>query len=206
VHTEPEPERVIATPQIEFVRPRRRRRGGFAAILVIGAIVAGIGLAANSVVEEGQDLIDRIQPEIVEPEPAPTGLQAESLIRRDNFANALQQLQDADLGRPTMLRIAPERIDATLLKGDQLNVVQITPDGELRRFGSSPGNGPAIAFKAIDPAAPEKLVRRGATRNAPASSINYVLVTPSDQLAVNAYYKGGRIVIGDRNGRPVRVL
>jgi hypothetical protein len=196
----------VAAPRIEFVRPRRRRRGGLAGLLVTAAVVGGIVLAMNSVVEEGQDLIDRIQPEIAEPEAAPTGLQAGSMIRRDNYAKALNQLADSDLGRPMTIRVAPERIDATLLKDGQIHIVQITAAGELREFGTNPGNGPAMAYKALDPAAPEKIVRRGATRRFPASSISYVLVTPSDQMAVNAYFEGGRVVFGDRHGRVQRVL
>ena len=204
------PQIVIAPP--EFVRPRRRRRG-FPVILVLGVIVAGIGLAANSVVDEGKDLIDRAIPELpdvdVDAAPdasPPAGLQAESLILEDNFADAIKTLAGSGLGRPTSLRIAPDRIDAQLLEGGTIHVVQITPDGELRDFGSSQGSGPVIAFKAIDPAAPERIVRKGATRKSPARDIDYVFISRSPSQTVGAYFKNGRIVIGDAHGRPQRVL
>jgi hypothetical protein len=200
-------ERVVVS-RPEFVRPRRRRRG-FPVILVLGVIVAGIGLAANSVVDEGRDLIDRAIPELPDPEPdaaPPLGLEADSLIRADNFAAAMVALGDSGLGRPTHLRIAPERIDAQLLQGNTLHVVQITPDGELRDFGSSQGTGRPIPLKAIDPAAPERLVRRAATRKSPPRNINYLVISPGPPPTIGAYFKTGRIVIGDAHGRPQRVL
>lgn len=198
-----EPPRISPPPRIEFVRPRRRRRG-LAGLLIVGAVLGGLGLAINAAVETGSDIIDQIAPE--EAEPPPTGLQARSWLREENVTSALATLQSADLGRPIQLRIAPDRIDATLLKGDQIHVVQLTSDGELKDFGSSTGSGPAIPFKTIDPAAPEKLVRRGANGKHPAGSIDYVLVNPGPPVNVAAYFKGGRIVIGDRHGRPQRVI
>jgi len=205
---EPGPQPVVAPP-LQFVRPRRRRRGGLAGLLVLAAIIGGLGLAANSVVEQGEDLIDRISPALPDAEPdaaPPTGLQARSLIREDNYAAALETLADSGLGRPASIRLAPERLDAQLLKGGKLHIVQVTPDGELREFGTSDGSGRTIAYAAIDPAAPERLVRRAATRKSPARSINYLVISPGPPLAVNAYFKSGRIVLGDAHGRVQRVL
>jgi hypothetical protein len=191
--------------RIEFVRPQRRRRSGLAGLLVLVAVLGGLGLAANAVVEKGGEIIDQISvPE--EAAPAPTGLQTGSWLRAENLRNALITLKGADLGRPVLLRIAPDRIDATLIKGDQLHVVQINSAGELNELGSSAGSGRAISFNAIDPAAPEKLVRRGADGEHPASSIDYVLVNPGPPPNVAAYFKRNRIVIGDRHGRPQRVI
>jgi hypothetical protein len=208
---EPDPQRIVVAAPPEFVRPRRRRRG-FPAFLVLGVIVAAVGLVANSAVEKGENLIDDIStalPEAAEPEeqaPPPVGLEPDSLIREDNFAAALKTLADSGLGRPTALRIAPERIDTQLLEGNTLHIVQITPDGELHEFGSSEGTGRPLAFKAIDPAAPERLVRRAATPKAPPRNINYLVVSPGPPQSVGAYFKNGRIVIGDAHGRPERVL
>jgi hypothetical protein len=202
-----EPERVeaAAAPPIEFVRPRRRRRrGGLAGLLVIVAIVAGVGLAANAVVEKGEDFIREIQPP--DAEPPPTGLGPRSLVREANFASALTKLREADLGRPMRLRVAPDRIDATLIKDGERHEVQLNADGELREFSSTPGPGRALAYKAIDATAPERLVRQGATGKHPARSIDYVLVNAGPPVTVGAYFKRGRIVIGDRHGRPQRVI
>jgi len=205
-----EPERVFVAPP-EFVRPRRRRGFGLAGLLVLVAGIAAVGLVTNSAVEKGGDLIERITPELpdaeLEPDaPPPVGLESDSLVRQDNFAAALKTLADSGRGRPTSLRIAPDRIDAQLLEGNTLHIVQITPDGELREFGSSQGSGRPIAFKAIDPSAPERLVRRGATRKSPPRSINYLVISAGPPQTVGAYFKSGRIVIGDVHGRPQRVL
>jgi hypothetical protein len=200
---QPEP---APPPRPQFVRPRRRRRrGGVASLLVLGAIVAGIGLAANAAVEKGGDIIQSVTPE--RSGPPPTGVRADSLIREDNFAAALKTLQGADLGRPLSLRVAPDRIDATLLKGDTLHIVRVTPAGDLQEFGrSQAATRAAVAYRAIDPAAPERLTRAGATRKQPARSIDYVLLTPGPPVTWGAYYKRGRIVVGDRHGRLQRVL
>jgi hypothetical protein len=203
--SEPPAPVVAAPPQRpQFVRPRRRRRGGVARLLVVVAFVAAIGLVTNSAVEKGTDIIKRITPD----EAAPAaGLQRASLIRHDNFAVAMKKLIAADLGRPTSLRIAPDRIDATLLKGDKVHIVRVTQGGELQEFGfaQSSGTERAVAYAAIDPAAPERLTRAGATRKRPARSINYVLLLPGKPLTWGAYYKRGT-VIGDRHGRPQRVI
>lgn len=199
-------------PPPQFARPRRRRNG-FATLGVLIAVIGIIAAGTNSVVEKGEDLIDEITTELptaepdAEPDaPPPVGLEAKSLIRADNFAAAMVILADSGLGRPTSLRIAPERIDAQLLEGNTLHIVQVTPDGELHEFGSSQGAGRPIAFKAIDPSAPERLVRRGSTGKSPPRNINYLVISPGPPQTVGAYFKSGRIVIGDAHGRPQRVL
>jgi hypothetical protein len=212
VVVEPEPEPaapIAAAPQRPpIVRPqRRRRRGGVARLLVAVAIVAAIGLVTNSAVEKGSDIIKRITPDEAAPRPA-AGLRGASLIRQDNFAAAVKTLSAAKLGRPVSIRVAPDRIDATLVKGGTLHQVQITPGGELRELGSggAPSTRAAVAYAAIDTAAPERLTRAGATPKQPARSIDYVLLTPGTPVTWGAYYKRGRIVIGDRHGRPQRVI
>jgi hypothetical protein len=209
----PEPEVVgppvaAPPPRPQFVRPqRRRRRGGVAGLLVLGAIVAAVGLVGNAAVEKGNDIIQRVTPDEAAPVPA-TGVRGASLIRADNFAAAVETLSAAKLGRPLAIRVAPDRIDATLVKGGTLHQVQITPDGELRELGSggAAGSRPTLAYAAIDTAAPERLTRAGATRKQPARSIDYVLLTPGPPVTWGAYYKRGRIVIGDRHGRLQRVI
>jgi hypothetical protein len=207
---EPQPEPVVAAPappRLEFVRPRRRGSGrGLAGLLVVAAIVGAVGLAGSIAVQKGEDFIENITPD--EAAPPPAGLQGRSLIVRANFAPALKALREAKLGRPLAIRVAPERIDATLVKSGTIHQVQITPDGELRELGSGDASGTrrVVAYAAIDPGAPERLTRAGATRKQPARSINYVLLTPGPPPTWGAYYKRGRIVIGDRHGRPQRVI
>ncbi len=203
----PDPERVVAAPpRPVFVRPRRRRRGGLAGLLMIAAIIGAVGLVGNAAVEQGNDILEQGTPEEVA--PLPTGLQGDSLIKQDHFAAAVRKLSQAGFGKPMAIRVAPERIDATLVKGTRLHQVQITPDGALRELGSGPAPGTrgVVPWAGIDAAAPERVTREGATRKQPARSINYVLLTPGPPPTWGAYYKHGRIVIGDRHGRPQRVI
>jgi len=203
----PGPEPVVAAPpRPQFVRPRRRRRGGLAGLLLIVAIVAAVGMVGNAAVEKGNDFIDQVTPEELGPPPA--GLQRASLIQESNFGAAVRTLSQAGIGKPMAIRVAPDRIDATLVKGRKLHQVQITPDGALRELGS--GDAPAtrrvVSWGDVDVSAPERLTRAGATKKQPARSIDYVLLTPGPPLTWGAYYKRGRIVIGDAHGKPQRVI
>ena len=215
----PDPVPVVASeapvaaesPQrIEFVRPPRRR-GGMARLVLTLAILGGVGLAVVNVgtrVEGGiDDIVDGL-PTTVDPEPPATGVTGDSLVQRANFAAAVASLKSAGLGRPLSMRVAPDRIDATLLTtGGRLHQVQVTPDGELRELASSDGpQARTVAYAAIDPAAPERLVRAGATRKFPARSIDYLVLSAGPPVSWGAYYKGGRIVLGDARGRKQRVL
>jgi len=163
----PEPA-AAAPPRPQFVRPRRRRSGGLAGLLVIVAIVGAVGLVGNAAVEKGQDIIEQVTPQL--PAAPPTGLERASLIREHNFGPALKTLSAARLGRPMAIRVAPDRIDATLVKGTRLHQVQITPDGALRELGS--GDAPAtrgvVAYAGIDPGAPARVSRSGAPGSMPA--------------------------------------
>jgi hypothetical protein len=197
-------------PRIQFVRPRRRR-GGMARLVLTLAILGAVGLAVVNVgtrVEGGiDDIVDSL-PKTVDPEPPATGVTGDSLVRRANFEAAIATLSRARLGRPLSMRVAPDRIDATLLAaGGRLHQVQITPGGALRELASSAGpQARTVAYAAIDSAAPERLVRAGATRKFPARSIDYLVLSAGPPASWGAYYKGGRIVLGDAHGRKQRVL
>jgi hypothetical protein len=160
-------------------------------------------------VQSGVDDIVGSLPAPADPaQPAPTGITGDSLIRKANFADAMATLKGAGVGRPVNMRVAPDRIDATLLsRGGRLHQVQLTAGGDLREIAAL--NGPAgttVSYGAIDPAAAERLVRAGATRKSPARSIDYLVITAGPPVTWGAYYRGGRIVIGDARGRKQRVL
>ena len=205
---EPEPAFEPPVPPPQFVRPPRRHRG-LAALLVVGAVVAAVAWGASVVVVKVEDGINGVIGDVAPEAVAPTGLQDRSLILRANFADALATLRDSGLGRPFSLRVAPDRIDATLIgDGGRMHQVQVNADGELRELGSTAG--PArrtIAFNRIDPAAPERLVRGGAERaGVRANRINYLVLIAVQPPSWGAYFKGGKIVMGDARGRPQRVL
>jgi hypothetical protein len=198
---------------------RRRRRRGFGGLLMISILVLAAGLGAGALVQVGGDLEDRLEgllpDEIAGPVPAPqeapVGVEGASLVARANFEQALAELESNDLGRPAVLRVAPERIDATLrTDGGEVNQVQLRFDGELRQFGTSGGgdNLPAVAYARLDPAAPERLVRRGARRvSTTPRRIDYVLFTaaPGGPPTWAAYFKNGRFVVGNARGSVIRV-
>jgi hypothetical protein len=193
-----------------FVRPRRRRRGMaalivFVALVSVGAVVvpALVGVATDEVTNRLDDLVP---PAVA----APVGLEGKSLIRRANFGDAVATLRAADLGRPLQLRLAPERIDATLVDArGNVHQVQLTFDGDLQELGTGAGaaGAPTIRFDRIDPSAPERLVRRGARRvGRSPGSINYLVLGSGPGLPWGAYFKRGEIVQGDARGRPRRVF
>jgi hypothetical protein len=205
-----EPEPVLEPPapaRPQFVRPPRGSHRGLAALLLLLAVVGAIAWSASVVVTKVQDGIDGV---IGEPDTRPpTGLQRDSLVRRANFADALATLRESGLGRPISLRVAPDRVDAALVgEGGRTHQVQVDRMGKLRELSSSPAPGsPTTAFSRIDPAAPERLARTGAARaGVRARRIDYLVLNAGKPLTWGAYFKGGKVVIGNAHGRPQRVL
>jgi hypothetical protein len=208
----PQPEPVAtAPPRIDFVRPSRRRRRGTAR-LIVALVAAGIALyAVGNVgvkVDGGiQDIVDEFPSDTTPPTTDATGITGDSLIRKDHFASAIAALRGSGLGRPLTMRIAPDRIDATLIGAGRLHQIRITPSGELNELASGDAApGRTMSYAAIDTAAPQRLVRAGATKKVPAARIDYVVISAGPPMFLGAYFKGGRIVIGDAHGRKQRVL
>ncbi len=173
-----------------------------------------------SLVSSVGDSIDGVEkviraPEIgsvpdLNPGPKPTGLSKDSLMRRANVAAALRTLRSDENTKLTNLRLAPDRIDATLLTDEgRLRHVQIQPGGELERFGSDSGPGfdnvSTIPFAKLNPGAPQRLARRGAREHGvPISELQYAVPQDvSDGLRWVVYFTRGRYVIGNA-GRPLR--
>jgi hypothetical protein len=185
-------------------RPRRRRRVLGPLLFVAGA-AAVFGLFAA---DAGQDLRDALPDTGATQAPArvPAGLEPGSLIAHDSFAAALERLRASRLGRLTLLRVAPERIDARLLtRGGRLRNVQLRHDGRLRDFGASAGGFgfvDTIAYARVDRAAPERLTRSAAKRlGVPVARVDYVVLTT---LGWSVVFKGGRQFAADAHGRGLR--
>jgi hypothetical protein len=199
-----------APPRPVFVRRRKRGRGVVLllvfAIVIAGAVPAVVGVVAEDVRRQ----VEGVLPGPVEAAAPPVGLESESMIRRANFADAMERLQELDLGRPANLRVAPERIDATLVtEGGRASQVQVRFDGDVQQFSTSDtGVSPqTVPFDRIDAGAPERLVRRGARRTGtPVRRIDYLVFGTGAGLPWGAYFKGGTIVQGDARGRPRRVI
>ena len=133
----------------------RRRRGFFAPIFVFGALIAVLGVVANVAVDElDQGLQDLIETQ------EPDGLGPSSMIRASNLAAALEQMRASGLGRPLLLRVTPNRVDARLVAGNgRQSLVRVTAEHELRTVGTRRGGGAGIPYGQIDVTAPERLAR-----------------------------------------------
>jgi hypothetical protein len=201
------------TPSIG-VRKRSAGRGCLIAFVVLLAILGGLTAAivglVNSVDVEtgGSSGGTKIIPEPIKPQPAPKGLGAGSLVRQDSFAAAMKEIRTDGGGRLTNLRVAPERIDATLLtSAGRLRSVQVKPGGKLERFGPDSGAGfdrsSTIAFARINPAAPQRLARAGAERiGVPVRTLQYLVPTNfNGSIMWAAYFTRGRYALGDASGR-----
>ena len=191
--------------------PRRRPRVRWIALLIAGWI--GI-----NVVSDVADKVDEAArgikiPSLAVPSPeadAPVGLAPRSLLRPAAFERALAQLRSRKIGRIQSLRVAPERIDASLLtpRGTLVSV-QLRPGGELRRFSESGGGfggTGTIPFGKLDPTAPQRLVRAAAERlGRPVSRIDYLVASQtSGDVTWGAYFKGGAIFLANERGKITR--
>lgn len=193
------------------VRRRGRRRGGrLILLLVVGYL--GFQLIGG-LADRVQDVADTITvPKLSPPAPAeePTGLGPRSLLRPRAFERALGDIRRRDIGRLQHLRVAPERIDATLHtpKSTLVNVQVSAADGFQRLSESSPGF-PAtstIPYGGLDPRAPQRLTRAAAERlGQPVTAINYLVPSRSDgKVTWGAYFKNGAIFLADARGRITR--
>jgi hypothetical protein len=202
---------------------RRRRTGGLGCLVglvILAAVVAGPVIVVFSIVGSASDVIDDVSdaiddgtpilPDVPDVPTPPTGITGRSLIAQDNFAGALRRLKSAGFQKAVMIRLAPERLDAPVVKDGRVRNVQIRFDREFDRGQPSPGATrgiPALSFSAIDPAAPARLVRGSAERyRVKPKGIDYVLASPDagDGHHWAAYFKNGVQVEGDAKGRVVR--
>lgn len=213
----------VPAPGAPVVRVRRRGGVGcLVGLVILIALVAGPIVALVSFVDDAGDTIDEItgaidsapdgEPAPVAPEPParpPTGLRGASLVSQSNFGKALARLENAGLGRVTFIRLAPERLDAQLVKGSRQRSAQVTFDGKLTRGPTTAGGAglDTVAVSAIDRSAPARLVRASAARySVREQGINYLVLSsfPGEGHRWVAYFKGGTYVQGDRSGRIVR--
>ena len=115
---------------------------------------------------------------------------------------------NADEVRLTNLRLAPERIDATLLTTEgRLRHMQIKPGGKAEQLGTDAERGlrqdAHDPVRGARPGAPQRLARRGAKElGVPVSSVQYAVPQDTgDAVRWVVYFKRGQYVIGDARGR-----
>ena len=191
--------------------PRKRRRGIRLVVLLILAwvtfnVISGI---AGKVDEVARTIT---VPNLSPPEAAkaPVGLEQGSLLRPAKFREAIAQIRRRGGGKLQNLRVAPERIDATLIsdRGTLINVQVSATEGYRRFSESGPGftASDAVPFGKLDARIPRKVTRAAAERvGAPVDQINYLVPSLSDGKVVwGAYFKNGAIFLADARGRITR--
>ena len=203
-----------ATPTVT-VRRSGGGRGCLIALVVLlvagaAAALAIVGLVGSIDIEGGIE--DAVNSPATS-EPAPKGIEGESLARPEALGAALATIRSQGGGKLANLRVAPDRVDATLLTPQgRLRHVQVKPGGKLERFGSDSGPGfdgvPTTSFEKLRPGAVQRLARRGAEEHGiPVSEFQYAV--PQDiggQVRWVVYFTRGRYVIGDARGRFERAL
>ena len=143
-------------------------------------------------------------------EDPPTGLQSGSLLRPAAFEHAIAQIRRRGGGKLENLRVAPERIDATLItrRGTLVNVQVSAAEGFRELSESGPGftASDAVPFAGLDARAPMRLTVAAAERlGSPVGEINYLVPSLSDGKVVwGAYFKTGAIFLANARGRITR--
>lgn len=202
------------------------------AVITLGVVVAVLGGLISVAVDEGVERADRFIDEFAppdvqapgvpgsqddakpseagRPERVPRGLGAGSLLRPFAFGRAINRLRTGGHGRLVNLRVAPERIDATVVTKDgRLRQVQIVPGGALNVIATSPagfGGRPTMTLRGIVASAPSRLTRSAAERlRQPPSRVNYLVLSEfAGARQWNVYFKGGQIFSADSRGRITR--
>ena len=137
------------------------------------------------------------------------GLAPGSLLRKEELGSALKTLRAAELGTPVTFRVAADRIDVQVKTRDgRLRNVQVRSDGELRDISTSPpgfGQVPTFAWRAIDPAGPQRLVRAAAERiGRSAADVDYLVLMSLPNPTWGLFFKGGTHFQGDAAGKLIR--
>ena len=201
--------------------PARRSSKAFpvaiavALVVVMASIGAAVSLLASST-EEG--VLEPVPVKELETLPGqapgtaagseePRGLDEGSLLTRPVLERAVKAMRVAELGRPVSFRVAAGRVDAQLVtsKG-RLRSVQVGPAGVPREISvSEAGNVPSMPWSAVDPHAPQRLVRAAAEREKrSAHDVDYLVLLDLGEPTWGLFFKGGTHYQGDAAGRITR--
>jgi hypothetical protein len=133
-------------------------------------------------------------------------------VNPNAFASAVHKLSAGNYGKLQTLRVAPERIDATLVTKDgRIRVAQINPGGVWSVLSTSGPGFPTtdtVSTEGIRNGAPAKLAKKGAkVLHENIKSLNYLVYSLFGSNAQwSAYFKDGHYVIGDKAGNYVRAF
>jgi hypothetical protein len=200
--------------------PIRPRRSGFGRLVLLlrlvvpVGIVVAIGFGVASGVKTAKHTLSIPQftvpnitlPQITPPsatssKPAtlPTGLARGSLLRPAAMRTAVARLNQ--LGRLNDLRVAPDRINAQLVRGATLRITQVSSDGTVTR-NDVDGAGASLStfpWSYVNALAPTRMVR--ATGRRPSTVDYLVLIEFAGRPSWNLYFKDGTHYSAGADGR-----
>lgn len=141
--------------------------------------------------------------------PAATaqGLEPGSLLTEAALARAVRALRVTEYGRPLNLRVQADRIDARLVtRKGVMRSVEVGPDGVPHEQHAWQGGAlPAMPWSAVDPAAPERLIRAVAEREGrSATDVNYLVLMSLPDPTWGLFFGDGMHYQGDAAGKILR--
>jgi hypothetical protein len=147
-------------------------------------------------------------PQSADPESSKPPKQVESLklLTPGGLKAGLKLLERDVPGKLESFRLAPDRIDVTVVRGSKRVIAQLTPDAEAVNVITTqddPGGGfETTDYNQIDIGAPARLIRAADERTKESrDGVNYLLFGFAGEVGWNLYYKDGKFVKGDQHGR-----
>ena len=193
----------------------RKHAPGRDMLLVAIAVVAILAtVTVPRIVDAAWRLKDQKQAYVPKgtPEPdatPPAGLERGSLLRRENLAPGLRELEaHSGGGRVKVLRIASDRVDAQVITAKRrLRTIRHRFTGETLVLSdtSSPGLSPraTFAWSEVDASAPRRIIRRAARGTSP-RELSYLVLADAGQLRWSAFLASGAGFSARADGRGVR--
>lgn len=174
-------------------------------LAVVGAIAGGVHTNSVSVSIPSVSVPAVQSPPTSTPGTASSG----SLLNQPAFAAAVKTL--APLGSLTLLRVASDRLDATLaLPGQRLREAEYRSGSGWSVLATSPGatGTPVVARASVDTSAPARIAAAAQRRlHRAASTINYlVLLKVAGSLQWETYFTDGAHASADAHGRGLQVV
>lgn len=133
---------------------------------------------------------------------------APSLVRADRLRAALEKVKDeaGSEGSLVAMRIDPDRVSAVIRRADGTrSVVVVERDLDERVLPAGEGGARGLSLNRIDPAVPDRLVRRVAERlGRSVDDLSYLAVTPLPTTPSGGqwsiFFEGGRFYTADLDG------
>jgi hypothetical protein len=144
---------------------------------------------------------------------SPSSHDGPSMIPAKRFEKAMGRVRKEAGSEATLtaIRLAPDRVDATVRKagGDSV-LIQVLPDLSVRRFNAGSNGQRGLSLRRVDPRVPDRVVRAGAERlRVKRGDVSYLVLAATPTVGGggiwSAYFGPGSYVIADLDGRNVRV-